>query len=74
MSRFFFTLALIAAAFTTQAQLKPIKLTKGDLEFSAGVGVISSFVDVYVYIYIKGRKKKKKKKNERKKQKNMFLA
>ena len=44
MSRFFFTLALIAAAFTTQAQLKPVKLAKGDLEFSAGVGLISSFV------------------------------
>lgn len=44
MSRFILTLALIASvAIAAQAQMKPVKLNAGDLEFSTGIGLVPTF-------------------------------
>jgi len=43
MSKFILTLALAFVAIVAQAQMKPVKLNKGNLEFSTAVGLISTF-------------------------------
>ena len=43
MSKFILTLVLAFVAVVAQAQMKPVKLAKGDLEFSTAIGLVPTF-------------------------------